>query len=233
MEKTVIKLKNVYKSYYLSNNEEISVLNGINFEIKQGEFVAIMGESWWWKSTLLNILWCWHPLSSWEYFLENEDIGHIKDDFTLAYIRNQKMWFVFQSFNLLWKLSALKNVALPSLYKWLTKREREEKASLLLDQVWLPDRKNHKPSELSWWQQQRVSIARSLINNPEIILADEPTWALDSKTWIEIMDIFIDLKKNQNKTIIMVTHTADVAKYADRIIFLKDWKVVSDNYKLA
>ncbi|MCK5123446.1 MAG: ABC transporter ATP-binding protein [Candidatus Pacebacteria bacterium] len=232
MEKPAIQLKNVHKSYYLSNDEEVPVLNGINLDINEGEFVALMGESGCGKTTLLNIMGCLHPLSDGEYFLNGENIGKVRDDYTLAFIRNKKMGFVFQQFNLFSRLSALKNIALPALYAGEKKEIREEKALKLLGSVNMKDRANYKPTELSGGQQQRVSICRSLMNDPDILLADEPTGALDSKSGLEIMKIFTDLKRN-NKTIIMVTHTAEVAKYADRIIFMKDGKVMDKNYKLA
>jgi len=231
-EKSTIQLKNVHKSYYLSNDEEIRVLNGINLNIKQGEFVALMGESGCGKTTLLNIIGCLHPLSSGEYFLSGENIGEVRDDYTLAFIRNKKMGFIFQQFNLFSRLTALKNIALPALYAGEEKNSREEKAIKLMKSVNIEDRANHKPTELSGGQQQRVSICRSLINDPDIILADEPTGALDSKSGIEIMKIFMNLKK-RDKTISMVTHTAEVAKYADRIIFIEDGKIMDNNYKLA
>ncbi len=230
-KETVIKLKDVHKSYFLANGEEIEILKGINTEIKKGEFVSIMGESGGGKSTLLNIIGCLHPLSKGEYHFEKENISQAKDDYTLAYIRNFKIGFIFQSFNLISRLSALKNVALPGLYAGISKKERIERAKKILREVGLEDRMNHKPSELSGGQQQRVSIARALMNNPEIILADEPTGALDSKTGEEVMKIFSDLK-DKGKTIIMVTHTPEIAKYSDRIIFLRDGKVIDCNYKL-
>lgn len=231
-ETPIIALNNVYKSYYLANGDEIPVLKGISLEIKKNEFVALMGESGGGKSTLLNILGCLHPLSSGEYFLEGENIGEVKNDDVLAFIRNKKMGFVFQSFNLIGKLSALKNVALPALYSQIPQQQRDQKAADMLESVGLASRIHHKPSELSGGQQQRVAIARALVNDPEIILADEPTGALDSATGKEIMEIFQDFKK-RGKTVIMVTHTPEVAKYADRIIFLKDGKVVSTNYTLS
>ena len=230
--KNEIKLINVCKSYFLANKEEVSVLRGISLEIKKGEFVALMGESGGGKTTLLNIIGCLHPLDKGEYYLENENIGMVKDDFTLAFIRNKKMGFIFQQFNLYPHLTALKNVSLPALYAGTEKQEREEKGKKLLESVGMKDRIKHKPVELSGGQQQRVAIARALINDPEIILADEPTGALDSKTGIEVMEIFKDFKK-RGKTVIMVTHTSEVAKYADRIIYLKDGKVIDDNYKLS
>lgn len=232
MSKTIaIQLKTVHKSYYLANGEEVPVLKGIDAEIKTGEFVALMGESGGGKTTLLNIIGCLHPLTSGEYFLEGENIGEVRDDYTLAYIRNKKMGFVFQQFNLFSRLTALKNIALPALYAGTNKEEREEKAIKLMKSVGIEDRAGHKPTELSGGQQQRVSICRSLMNDPDIILADEPTGALDSKSGIEIMNIFTDLK-NKGKTILMVTHTAEVAKYADRIIYLRDGRVTDHNYIL-
>lgn len=232
IEKTpIIELKNVYKSYFLANGEEIPVLKGISLQIQKNEFVALMGESGGGKSTLLNILGCLHSLSSGEYFLEGENIGVVRDDDVLAFIRNKKMGFIFQSFNLIGKINALKNVALPALYSNVHQKQREEKAYEMLKWVGLEERVDHKPSELSGGQQQRVAIARALVNDPEIILADEPTGALDSVTGKEIMEIFQTFKK-RGKTVIMVTHTQEVAKYADRIIFLKDGIVQDDNYKL-
>ncbi len=230
-KESAIKLENVKKSYYLANGEEIPVLKGINLEIKKGEFVAIMGESGGGKTTLLNIIGCLHPISEGKYFLEGEDIGGVRDDFTLAFIRNKKMGFVFQQFNLFMRLNALKNVSLPALYAGTSLSEREERAKELLASLGMSERLGHKPSELSGGQQQRVAICRALINDPEIILADEPTGALDSKSGLEVMGIFSNFKK-EGKTVVMVTHTAEVAKYADRIIYLRDGLVLDDNYKL-
>ncbi|MCK5415796.1 ABC transporter ATP-binding protein [Candidatus Parcubacteria bacterium] len=226
-----IKLNNVHKSYFLANGDEVPVLKGINLEIKNGEFVALMGESGGGKTTLLNIIGVLHPLSSGEYYLDGENIGEVQDDFTLAYIRNKKMGFVFQQFNLYLRLTALKNISLPALYAGQERQVREKKAMELMESVGIKNRAEYKPTELSGGQQQRVSICRSLINDPEILLADEPTGALDSKSGLEIMKIFSDLKK-RGKTIIMVTHTSEVAKYADRVIFLRDGKVVDNDYKL-
>lgn len=226
-----IKMENVFKSYYLANSEEIPVLKGINLEIKKGEFVAIMGESGGGKTTLLNVIGCLHSLSKGKYLLDGEDIGGVKDDFTLAFIRNKKMGFIFQQFNLFSRFSALKNVELPALYGGMPAAEREKKARELLKSIGLGERMLHKPTELSGGQQQRVAICRALINDPEIILADEPTGALDSKSGIEVMEIFTKFK-NQGRTVIMVTHTTEVAKYADRIIYLRDGQVLDNDYKL-
>ncbi|MDD2680619.1 MAG: ABC transporter ATP-binding protein [Patescibacteria group bacterium] len=231
MENLAIKLEGAKKSYYLGNGDEIPVLKGIDLSIKQGEFVAIMGESGGGKTTLLNIIGCLHPLSEGKYFLEGENIGDVRDDFTLAFIRNKKMGFVFQQFNLFTRLSALKNVSLPALYAGDPVREREDRAIKLLSSLGMSERINHKPGELSGGQQQRVAISRALINNPDIILADEPTGALDSESGLEVMNIFSDFKK-KGKTVIMVTHTAEVAKYADRIIYLRDGVVLDHDYKL-
>ena len=226
-----IKMEDVQKSYYLSNGEEIPVLNGIDLSINKGELVAIMGESGGGKTTLLNIIGCLHPLSSGKYFLTSENIGVVRDDFTLAYIRNKKMGFIFQQFNLFTRLTALKNVALPALYAGTEAKEREAKAEKLLKSIGLGDRLDHKPTELSGGQQQRVAISRALMNDPEIILADEPTGALDSKAGLDLMNIFTDFK-NQGRTVVMVTHTSEVAKYADRIIYLRDGRVIDHDYKL-
>lgn len=226
-----IKMEDVHKSYYLANGEEIPVLKGVNLSIKKGEFVAIMGESGCGKTTLLNLIGCLHPLSSGKYFFKGENIGEVRDDYTLAFIRNKKMGFVFQQFNLFTRLSALKNVAMPGLYAGISKEEREERAKILLGSVGMAERIDHKPTELSGGQQQRVAICRALMNNPDIILADEPTGALDSRSGHEVMKIFSDFRK-QGKTVVMVTHTTEVSKYADRIIYMKDGIVINNNFKI-
>ncbi|MDD2487710.1 MAG: ABC transporter ATP-binding protein [Candidatus Gracilibacteria bacterium] len=231
MENTLIRLENVKKSYFLTNKEEIPVLKGIDLKILKKEFVVLMGESGSGKSTLLNIIGCLHGVSSGKYEFQGEDISFLKDDDMLSYIRNRKMGFIFQQFNLIPKLTALENVMLPSLYLEMSNLEKENKAKMLLKKVGLGDKLINRPGELSGGQQQRVSIARSLMNDPEILLADEPTGALDSETSIEVMKIIMDLK-NDGKTIVMVTHTPLVARYADRIIFLKDGKVENCNHKL-
>lgn len=231
MQNPIIKMTDIKKSYYLTNWVEIPVLKWVNLEIKSGEFVTLMWESGSWKSTLLNIIWFLHHSNSGKYFFEWEDVSEFRDENILSYIRNRKIWFIFQQFHLIPKLTALENVILPGLYLDKTSEEKKQIARDLLIKVWLWDKINNRPWELSGWQQQRVSIARSLMNNPEIILADEPTWALDSTTSIEIIDLMMSLKK-EGKTIIMVTHASLVAKYSDRIIFLKDWKVVDCDYKL-
>lgn len=225
----LIKFEKVEKSYFLSNRTAVPVLKGVDLEIQKGEFVAIMGESGGGKSTLMNIIGCLHSVSSGKYFLEGEEISTATDDFTLAFIRNKKMGFIFQQFNLIGKLSALRNVALPAFYAGMKRREREEKAQKILESVGLGDRSHHKPSELSGGQQQRVSIARSLINDPEIILADEPTGALDSQTGQEVMALF-QKYKSLGKTVVMVTHDLKTAQEADRIIFMRDGKISDQDF---
>lgn len=230
-DQSEIELKDVHKSYYLANGEEIPVLRGVNLQIKKGEFVAIMGESGCGKTTLLNILGCLHPIDKGQYLLVGEDLSVAQDDYTLAYIRNKKMGFIFQQFNLFARLTAVKNVSLPALYAGMGREEREAKAVELLNSVGMGERVKHKPSELSGGQQQRIAICRALINDPEIILADEPTGALDSKSGLELMKIFKGFKE-KGKTLVMVTHTTEVAKFADRIIYMKDGVVVDNDYKL-
>lgn len=229
--KNILSLKDIKKSYYLANGEEVPVLYGVTLEIQKGEFVAIMGESGSGKTTLMNIIGCLHAPNSGTYFLKGEELSTARDDFTLAIIRNRMMGFIFQQFNLLTRLTALHNVALPGIYRGIKKREREQKAIHLLQSVGLEERMHHKPSELSGGQQQRVSIARALMNDPEIILADEPTGALDSQTGKEVMELFKEFKK-RGKTVVMVTHDTHIAQYADRIIFMKDGKVLNHNYKI-
>ena len=228
----VVEMIDIHKSYYLTNGEEVPVLHGVDLRIMPHEFVAIMGESGGGKSTLMNIMGCLHAPTKGQYLLEGEEISIAKDDYTLAFIRNQKMGFIFQQFNLLPKLSAIKNVALPGVYAGKNATERDHRAKELLRSVGLEDRIYHKPTELSGGQQQRVSIARSLMNDPEIILADEPTGALDSETGKEILELFSQFKKKE-KTVIVITHDPKVAQYADRIIFMKDGKVVSHNYAIS
>jgi putative ABC transport system ATP-binding protein len=229
--KNIIEMKNLYKSYYLETWEEVPVLKWINLKIKQNEFIAIMWESWSGKSTLLNIIWFLHSLTSWEYILEWDDVSKIKDDETLSFIRSKKIGFIFQQFYLLPRLNSLENITLPAIYAWIWFQNRNKKAMELLQKLWLQDKLNSYPGELSGGQQQRIAIGRSLINSPEILLADEPTWNLDSKTTSEVMELIKEVKTSW-KTVIMVTHAKNVALYADRIIFLKDWKVIDDDYKL-
>jgi putative ABC transport system ATP-binding protein len=221
----MIKLENVTKKYVMGDTI-VMALNGINIHIDEGEFVAIVGPSGSGKSTLMNIIGCLDIVSTGYYELNQIPIQDYDKD-ELADIRNQQIGFVFQQFNLLNNFSALENVMMPMTYAKVQKKEREERANSLLTLVGLSDRTGHKPTELSGGQQQRVSIARALANNPAIILADEPTGALDSRTGIEVLN---QLKKlnNDGKTVIIITHDPDVAQTTNRVITLKDGQVISD-----
>ena len=205
---------------------KLHALKDLSFHIKEGEFVAIMGSSGSGKSTMMNILGCLDKNSEGTYILDGIDVSKIRDE-ELCKIRNVKIGFVFQSFNLLSKLTALENVELPLIYAGIGKKEREEKAKEVLKKVGLENRIHHKPNELSGGQRQRVAIARALVNNPAIILADEPTGNLDSVSEKEIMEIFTDFNK-QGKTIIVVTHEPEVAKYVKRVLLFKDGRIIRD-----
>jgi len=226
----VIDLENIRKSYFLGKNE-LPVLKGINLRIEKNEFVALMGPSGSGKSTLMNILGCLDTLSDGKYVLNGNDISRLSDN-RLAEIRNHEIGFVFQQFNLLPRLSAVENVALPLVYAGVSKKERTEKAMEMLSKVKLSDRYHHKPNELSGGQIQRVAIARALVNNPSIILADEPTGNLDTKTSSEIMQLLTDIHQ-QGNTVILVTHEEEIARFAKRIVRLRDGLIESDqNFNL-
>jgi putative ABC transport system ATP-binding protein len=221
----MINLTAITKSYKVGI-ETLDVLNDINLTIHNGEFVAIMGPSGSGKSTLMNVIGCLDNPTSGTYLLDKEDISTYKDE-ELAKVRNLSIGFVFQQFQLLPRLTALKNVELPMIYAGLGKKEREERASYALEKVELSERMNHLPNELSGGQKQRVAIARAIVNEPKIILADEPTGALDSKTSISIMEQFTQLNK-EGTTVILVTHEQEVAEYAKRIITVRDGMILSD-----
>jgi len=222
---TIIKISDLRKSYYLGKTE-LPVLKGLDLEIKKGEFVAILGPSGSGKSTLMNIIGCIDVKSDGEYYLENTSIDSMAED-KLAEIRNKSIGFVFQKFNLISKFNALYNVQIPLLLKGYRKKDTVGKATDFLKKVGLEDRMHHKPFELSGGQQQRVSIARALICDPEIILADEPTGNLDSKSGEEIIDILRKLNQ-EGKTILLITHDLEVAHYAKRIIHIKDGLIEKD-----
>lgn len=221
----LISLKSIYKIYNVGG-EEVRALDGVDLSINNNEYLSIMGPSGSGKSTMMNMIGCLDSPSSGLYEFEGEKV-HIMDDSQLASIRNRKIGFVFQTFNLLPKASALHNVEIPLVYANIKKEKRLEMASNALISVGLEDRMHHRPNELSGGQRQRVAIARALVNEPSIILADEPTGNLDSKSGHEIMKIFDELHRSGN-TIILVTHEDDIAKYSNRIVRLSDGKVVSD-----
>ncbi len=217
---------NQLKRDFVLGNEIVYVLKGIDLKISKGEYVALMGPSGSGKSTLMNLLGCLDTPTSGTYILNGKDVSQMTDD-DLAEIRNKEIGFVFQTFNLLPRTTALDNVALPMVYAGYSKSERKERATEVLKQVSLSDRMDHQPNQLSGGQRQRVAIARALVNKPSIILADEPTGNLDSKTSVEIMQLFNDIHKNGN-TVILVTHEEDIAAYAHRVIRLRDGMIESD-----
>jgi putative ABC transport system ATP-binding protein len=222
---SIIKIENMIKTYVMGS-EIVQALTGVSLSINKNEYVALMGPSGSGKSTLMNLLGCLDSPTSGDYWLNNNLVSSMTDS-ELAEVRNKEIGFVFQTFNLLPRMSSLENVALPLVYAGIGKDERLEKANYALDLVGLGQRVNHKPNELSGGQRQRVAIARALVNNPAIILADEPTGNLDTKTSIEIMGIFEKIQENGN-TVILVTHEPDIAEYAHRIIRLRDGQLESD-----
>jgi len=221
----VIRTEALAKMYQMGA-EEVHALRGIDVEIRKGEYVAIMGPSGSGKSTLMNLIGCLDSPSSGRYWLAGRLVSELDDD-ELAYIRNKEIGFVFQTFNLLPRATALHNVELPLIYNGTPAEERIERAKKALERVDLVPRMHHKPNELSGGQRQRVAIARALVNNPSIVLADEPTGNLDSKTGEEIMSLFENLH-GQGNTIILVTHEMDIAQHAHRVIFIRDGKIASD-----
>jgi putative ABC transport system ATP-binding protein len=225
---SIIHLEQIRKSYYMGK-QELRVLKGIDLDIKKNEYVALMGPSGSGKSTLMNIIGCLDSPTAGKYILNGHDVSKMLDD-DLANIRNKEIGFVFQQFNLLPRLTALENVALPLVYAGSSRKQRTEMAMNVIQKVGLEDRKDHKPNELSGGQCQRVAIARALVNNPSLILADEPTGNLDSKTSNEIMEIFGKIQEAGN-TVVLVTHEEDIAHHAKRIVRLRDGLIESDRMK--
>lgn len=222
----VISLDHIHKTYTMGD-VEVHALRGVSLQIKQGEFVAIMGASGSGKSTMMNIIGCLDRPTKGHYFLDGQDLSELSKD-QRADIRNQKLGFVFQGFNLLSRTSALENVELPMLYAGVDAAERHRRSLAALAAVGLAGREKNHPNQLSGGQQQRVAIARALVNEPALILADEPTGNLDSRTSVEVMEIFQRLNRERNMTLILVTHEPDIAEYADRVIVFKDGKIKSD-----
>ena len=221
---TIIELRDVWKIYQMGK-VEVNALRGMNFKVKRNEFVSIMGPSGSGKSTAVNMVGCLDIPTKGDVYLDGKNIAHLPES-TLAQIRGRKIGFIFQTFNLIPTLSAKENIILPMIFQGIPADKREKRAEKLLRLVQLEDRMNHRPTELSGGEQQRVAIARSLANDPDVILADEPTGNLDSKTGRVVMGFLKDLNKKEGKTIIMVTHDASLAKHADRIAYLKDGVIV-------
>ena len=226
-KKLLINMNNIVKRYYVGEPNELEILHGIDVKIYEGEFVAIVGESGSGKSTLMNIIGVLDKPTEGEYYLDGINVRNATEK-DMNNIRNQKIGFVFQNFNLIGRTSALKNVELPMLYAGISSKKRTERAMELLKKVGMEERCNHQPNELSGGQKQRVAIARSLADDPSIILADEPTGALDSETSRIVMDIFHELNIKQKKTIILITHSKELAEECPRIITIKDGRIIDD-----
>ena len=225
MSEDVIRIRDLRRDYQLGA-ETVQALRGVSLQIRRNEYVAIMGPSGSGKSTMMNVLGCLDTPTAGEYWLNGQEVSRLTDT-ALAAVRNREIGFVFQTFNLLPRASALHNVELPLIYAGLGGRDRRERAAAALTQVGLGDRMHHRPNELSGGQRQRVAIARALVNDPSILLADEPTGNLDSATSEEIMRLFSDLH-DQGQTVIMVTHESDIARHAHRVVVLRDGRVESD-----
>ena len=230
----IIEMKEIVKSFYIGTENQLNILKGININVIEGEFVSIVGASGSGKSTLMNIIGALDKPTSGQYMLDGIDVSKLKDN-ELSQIRNKKIGFVFQTFNLIPRSTALSNVELPMLYAGVGRKERTSRAEKLLELVEMKERMDHMPNELSGGQKQRVAIARALANNPSIILADEPTGALDSATGRLVMDIFHKIHEVEGKTIVFITHNNELAKETERIITLSDGRIISEetnrNYK--
>lgn len=228
MSEPVIRMENIIKRYYVGKPNELQILNGINLTVREGEFVSIVGESGSGKSTLMNIIGVLDRQTEGDYFLEGQDVNGMSDEVRSAF-RNKRIGFVFQNFNLLPRANALKNVMVPLMYGADKVKDQKERAMEVLKMVEMEDRAGHRPNELSGGQKQRVAIARAMINDPAIILADEPTGALDSKTGHLVMDLFHKLHEEQGKTIVLITHSQELAAETQRIVTLLDGDIVADN----
>ena len=226
----MIHLENIVKRFYENQENKLEILHGINLDIHEGEFVSIVGESGSGKTTLMNIIGILDRPTEENYILDGLSIADARDR-KLSHIRNEKIGFVFQTYNLISRTTALKNVELPMLYAGVPRKERRERAEHFLEMMGMADRMTHKPDELSGGQKQRVAIARALSNNPSIILADEPTGALDSETGRNIMDIFHQLNRDHGKTIVLITHSKELAEETGRIITLQDGRITSERGK--
>ena len=224
---SMIELQGIIKRFYIGQPNELEILHGIDLKVNRGEFVSIVGSSGSGKTTMMNIIGILDRPTEGEYMLDGVDVAHAKDR-DLSMIRNKKIGFVFQTYNLISRTSALKNVELPMLYAGIGKKERTERAKELLNMVGMGERMSHTPDELSGGQKQRAAIARAMANNPSIILADEPTGALDSKTGRMIMDIFHRLNEEQGKTIVLITHSQELAEETQRIVTLKDGIIIGE-----
>lgn len=223
----IISMSGIVKSFYIGTPNELEILHGLNIEVPEGQFVSIVGASGSGKSTLMNIIGALDRQTAGKYVLDGIDMSR-QDDSELSGIRNKKIGFVFQTFNLIARTSAMKNVELPMLYAGVPSKTRTKRAKELLEMVEMADRSSHMPNELSGGQKQRIAIARAMANDPAIILADEPTGALDSKTGRLVMDIFHKLHKEQGKTIVLITHNPELAEETDRIITLSDGNIIGD-----
>lgn len=227
MSEPVIRMENIIKTYYQGKPNELEILHGIDLTVNQGEFVSIVGESGSGKSTLMNIIGVLDRQTAGNYYLEGQDVNSMTDEVRSA-IRNRRIGFVFQNFNLLPRANALKNVMVPLMYGEERMKNQKERAMEMLSMVGMDERAMHRPNELSGGQKQRVAIARAMINDPAIILADEPTGALDSKTGHMVMDLFHKLHEEQGKTIVLITHSQELAAETQRIVTLLDGEIVSD-----
>lgn len=219
----MLSLKNITKSYKAWDNV-FTVLNWIDLEIQEWEYVAIMWPSGSWKSTLMNIIWMLDNSDSWEYYIDWQRVDNMRET-KRSLIRRENIWFVFQNYSLIPRLNVLEQVKLPLLYQWVWNHEANQRAMTAIKRVWLEWKERNMPNELSGWQKQRVAIARALVIKPKIILADEPTWALDSKTSQEVMNLFDELNA-EGKTIIVITHEKEIADRTKRMILVRDWKVI-------